>query len=186
MAGDTFTDEIPNMTAFLRRPTEGTEMELREPARKAEASPATGVEAPSRLPHRIPGGLKGVSEDLERHAREWRHTYRLMEQQRPLMDAVETERERLHEALGRLVPRVHDNGRSLTSAMEMAKKGDFSGDLSGQFTRSLAALDELESLSEALAANLLQMRSTWEQYARTVIRAQKLRDGLKPELTGDR
>lgn len=181
MTIDTYANDVPHMAALLRHVPDVTDADTSPATKKIDPAHVAGpsIDPSVRLPGRIAGGLKGVSDDLERHAREWRNTYRLLEQQRPQLEAIELERERLHEALGRLAPRVHDNGRTLTGAMDSAKRGDFSGDLAGQFTRSQVALDELEGIAEALAANLLQMRSTWEQYARTVIRAQKLRDALK-------
>ncbi|WP_245410018.1 hypothetical protein [Pararhizobium haloflavum] len=169
------------MTSILRRGSEDVPLSSIEgPDLASAAISEAGTYPPVRLPSRIPGGLKGVTDDLERHARDWRNTYRMLEHQRPLLEAAEIERDRLHDTLSRIVPRVHDANRGLVASMEMAKKGDFSGDLSGQFARSLTALDELEGIAEALTSNLLQMRATWEQYARTVIRAQKQRDELKP------
>lgn len=180
MATTISKEDIPDMTAFLRRPQEDGGTETERPS-KALQQPAVepAMDPPTRLPHRIPGGLKGVSDDLERHARDWRNTFRLLEQQRPMLETAESERERLHDALARIVPRVHDANRALGSALEIAKKGDFSDNLSTHFSKNLDALDELESIAEALTANLLQMRATWEQYARTIIRAQKMRDELR-------
>ena len=181
MTIDSYVNDAPHTAALLRHAPEATDTDTTPTTKKSEPVHVAGpsIDPSVRLPSRIAGGLKSVSDDLERHAREWRNTYRLLEQQRPQLEAIELERERLHEALSRLAPRVYDNGRALTGAMDSAKRGDFSGDLAGQFTRNQAALDELEGIAEALAANLLQMRSTWEQYARTVIRGQKLREALK-------
>lgn len=174
------TEDIPDMTALIGKSGAGTKDEVKSVTPVTETVTAKILaDNTARLPQRVPGGLKGMSEDLDRHAREWRNTYRLLEQQRPVLEATETERDRLQDALTRIVPRVQENARALNAAIDMARKGDFSGDLSAHFTKNLTVLDELEALSEALATNLLQMRSSWEQYARTVLRAQALRDKLK-------
>jgi len=73
---------------------------------------------------------------------------------------------------------VMESGKAFKTMLEATKAGDVAGNLSAQFTRSLTALDELESVSEALTTNMLGIRAAWEQYARTMIRAQKMREGL--------
>lgn len=130
-----------------------------------------------KLPLRIDGGFNGVAADLDRRSRDGASMVRLLEQQRVHLEAAEVERDRLYLALGRISPEVNESGRSLKAMIETAKSGDVSGDLSAEFSRNLRALDELENIAEALAANLLWTRSGWEQYARTVIGAQKMREG---------
>lgn len=147
---------------------------------------AQGADAPtemvSRLPRSIAGGFRGLGDDLERRARDWRSAVRLLQQQGPQFEYCEAERERLYEQLGRVVTEVNDSGRALRAGLTATKNGDASGNLAATFTRNMAALEELESISEALATNLAAVRSTWEQYARTAIRAQKMRDELKADL----
>ena len=137
------------------------------------------AETVSRLPRRISGGFAGVGNDLERRARDWRNTYRLMEQQRPHLESAEAERDRLHEALERAVSEVKESNQIFKEAIQRTKDGDVSSDLAPQFTRCLDGLDELESVAEALSVNMLHIRTCWEQYARTIIRAQKMRDELR-------
>ena len=110
---------------------------------------------------------------------------RLLQQQGPQFEASEAERERLQEQLARVVTEVNDSGRSLKTLLAATKNGDASGNLSAGFAKSVAALDELETIAEALSTNLAAVRSNWEQYARTVIRAQKMRDDLKSD-SGER
>ena len=149
-----------------------------QPAFKAGGGDAV-AEAVSRLPRRIAGGFAGVGNDLERRARDWRNTYRLMEQQRPHLEAAEAERDRLHEALERAVGEVKESSHIFKEAIHRTKEGDVSSDLGPQFARCLEGLDELESVAEALTVNMLNIRTCWEQYARTIIRAQKMRDDLR-------
>lgn len=180
MMPNTLKDEAIDSSA--RKTVDSPNIDMRETTSHsyAHAAPAeTGVDAHGRLPHRISGGFRGLGDELERHSRDWRNAYRLLEQQRPMLEAAEAERDRLQEALGRLVPTVKDATKALTAGIDAARKGDISGDLAGQFNKSLSALDDLEALSESLTANMLQLRSTWEQYARTVLVAQKLREELK-------
>ena len=137
------------------------------------------AESVSRLPRRIAGGFSGVADDLQHRSRDWRNTFRLMEQQRPHLEAAEGDRDRLHLALEQAVDEVKDSSRIFKEAIERTKEGDVSSDLAPQFARCLTALDELESVSEALTVNMLNIRACWEQYARTVIRAQRMRDELR-------
>ncbi|MEC5289303.1 hypothetical protein VSX64_04065 [Aurantimonas sp. C2-6-R+9] len=142
-------------------------------------APQGASDTTARLPRRIAGGFQGVGDDLDRRARDWRNTVRLLEQQRPQLESAETEHARLHEALARIVPEVQENGRALKALLDTTKTGDISGDLATQFNKNLNSLDELESVAEALTANLVWVRSTWEQYARTIIKAQRMREDLK-------
>lgn len=132
-----------------------------------------------RLPRRIPGGFGGIHLDLAARATDWKNMVRLLEQQRPDLEFAEAERDRLHHALTEVVPHVQDSGRALKSLLENTKNGDVSGDLSALFDENQKALDELEVLAQALTTNLIRVRSVWEQYARTVIRAQKMREELR-------
>ena len=130
---------------------------------------------PTRLPTLLPGGFRGLGDDLERRSREWANMVRLLEQQRLHLESAEQEREALYDKLSRLVPEVQESGRLLKGAVEACKAGEMSGDLSAQFTRNARALDELERASVTLNVNALWCRSAWEQYARTVVKAQRLR-----------
>jgi hypothetical protein len=133
-------------------------------------------EEAKRLPKRINGGFQGVAEDLGRHSREATNMLRVLEQQRVQLESAEAERDRLFESLRRILPEVEDTSRGLRSGIETAKSGDISGDLAAQFANNLRALDELEQTAVALTANFLWVRSAWEQYARSVLRAQRMRE----------
>lgn len=181
MTNNSVKDDIPDMAAFLRKGPQDDAAERRDVSTKAAPAPASQntLEPVSRPPQRVAGGFSSVGEDLDRRARDWRNTVRLLEQQRPQLESAEAERDRLYEALGRVVPKVQETSRALAATIQTTKAGDVSGDLAAQFSKNLAALEELESAAEALTDNLLGLRASWEQYARTVIRAQKMRDELK-------
>ncbi|HEX2018803.1 MAG TPA: hypothetical protein VGO17_07675 [Aurantimonas sp.] len=146
--------------------------ELSSPPKKIE-------EEDTRLPRRISGGFHGLTSDLDQHSRNWRNSARLLEQLRPQMEAAEAERDRLQATLARIIPEINESQKGLSTMIETAKAGDISGDLGARFGRSLAKLDELESVAEALTANHLALRSVWEQYARAVLQAQRLREAIR-------
>ena len=176
-------DTSPEMAKFLSEALSGEYGERSEkPATGSGVSSASGksvVDTAARLPRRIDGGFAGLGHDLDQQGRECRNAVRLMEQLRPQLEAAETERVRLHQSLTRILPEVDENGRGLSAMIETARKGDVTGDLAAKFSKNAAKLDELESLAEALNANLMAVRSAWEQYARAAIQAQRLRDTHK-------
>lgn len=134
---------------------------------------------PTRLPKRIAGGFRGLGEDLDRRGREWTNMVRVLEQQRLQMEAAEEERDDLYEKLARISPEVQETGRALKSVLDACKSGDVSGDLATQFAKSMRSIEDLEKVAVALSANFLWCRSAWEQYARSVIKAQRLREEVR-------
>jgi chromosome segregation ATPase len=168
----TFTNEVKREVKAVSVSVPSSSSEQASTSPKAEDEVA-------RWPRRINGGFQGLRDDLDQHSRSWRNAARLLEQLRPQMEAAEAERDRLQAALDRIVPEVDESHKSLSSIIERAKAGDISGDLGARFTRSLTKLDELESIAEALTANHLALRSIWEQYARTVLQAQRLRETFR-------
>lgn len=179
MANATVEDINAGMSEIVR-----SEVARSAPAEGAlpSATLVSSQEAPvesARLPRRIPGGFDGVSSDLSLRAREWGMIVRILEQQKPLLVAAEAERDRLYERLARILPEVQESGSALKVQLEATKSGEVNGDLAGGFAKSLATLEELEDAAGALVANVVSIRTAWEQYARTIIRAQRLREDLK-------
>jgi hypothetical protein len=127
-------------------------------------------------PRNIAGGFNGLSDDLGRRIRDGRNMMRILDAQRPQLEAAEAEFAASYQRLAKIVPIAQDAGKVLTEMLATTKSGAITEDLGPQFTRNLRALDELESVAEALTVNLLQVRSSWEQYAKSIIRAQKMRD----------
>lgn len=174
-------DDTSEMSEILQAELAG---EFGDDATKANrVMPVAGAEpsldSRERLPRKVAGGFRGLSDDLHDRARDWRNVFRLLEQQRPLLEMAEAERDRLLTELGRVIPEVQETSRQLASSIAAARDGDLSGDLAQRFSRSLSALDDLEGVAEGLGANLLAIRSAWEQYARTAIRAHKMREEIK-------
>lgn len=132
------------------------------------------------LPRKISGGFSGVADELDRRSRDWGMMVRLLEQQRLHLETSEKERDRLYADLESILPGVRASGKSLEKAVGTTKSGDVSGNLSALFVDNLRALDQLENVAKALTANLLWTRSSWEQYARSVIGAEKMRSEIKP------
>ena len=143
------------------------------------AGEENGVGKNVGLPRHISGGFRGVAEDLDRRGRDWAMMVRLLEQQRLHLETAEAERVRLYQSLEAILPAVRASGQVLEETIENTKSGDVSANLSALFVENLRTLDELENVSKALTANLLWTRSSWEQYARSVIGAQKMREELK-------
>lgn len=142
---------------------------------RRDAHPAA---EPARAPRRIPGGFAGVGEDLDRRMRDWRNMLRVLDQQRPQLEAAEQQYSAAYDILAKVVPQAHESGKALKAMIASTKAGDVSDDLAGQFARNLAALEQLEAVAEKLTTSMLHLRSSWEQYARSVLKAQKMRDGV--------
>lgn len=134
---------------------------------------------PVRFPRRIAGGFLELEGEMGRRGREWTRAVRLLEQHRMQVESAESERDALHESLNGLMPEVQDSGDALSSMLEKSKSGDVPGNLTAQFDKSMRALEELEETAAALNANFLWVRSAWEQYARSLIQVQKMRDAVR-------
>lgn len=161
---------IDSATPAAQKPDEANSL----PFRPADV-PLMG----SVLPRHVAGGFTGVAEELDRRSRDWSMMVRLLEQQRLQLETSENERERLNAELELVLPDVRASTRALTKTVARTKTGDVSGNLSALFVENLHNLDRLENLARALTANLLWTRSSWEQYARSVIGAEKMRSELK-------
>ena len=168
---NTDTDELKSWTD----PDASRDDLLKVPAVDDVVAP-TAAQPESGIPRRIDGGFHGVAEELERRSRDWTMMVRLLEQQRLHLETSENERTRLYAQLHAILPVVDETAGSLETAVETTKSGDVSSNLSALFAENLRALDQLENAAKALTANLLWTRSSWEQYARSVIVAQKMRE----------
>ena len=157
---------------------------LRPLANNAPTSSISRTNVPTEQPWRIDGGLHGIGDDLENRVRNWRNMVRLLKQHRPQLETAAAEREKLIESLERVVPEVVESGTALKAALEKTQSGDLSDNLAGHFSKNLKALEELEEVAEALTGNLVWMRSVWEQYARTIVQAQTMREEM--EKSGNR
>lgn len=129
----------------------------------------------SRAARSAASGYASVSEELERRNREWTAMIRVLEQNRHALESAELERDAAYEELARIVPVVQETGKQLKAAMNATRDGQPAADLADLFVRSGDALDQLESVSVALSGHFLRCRTTWEQYARSVETAQRLR-----------
>ncbi len=123
----------------------------------------------------LAGGFAAVRDDLERRTRESAHMVRLLEQHRQHLEATEKERDAAYEELARIIPRVEDSARELKTAMGQCKAGELGADLASLWLRNGKALEELENVAANLASRFLWCRSAWEQYAKSIVVAQRLR-----------
>jgi hypothetical protein len=157
------SDAAPaNARPVVRKETVPSEKPL-EPMSEAMRSPT------------LAGGFAAVRDDLERRTRESAHMVRLLEQHRQHLEATERERDAVYEQLARIVPMVQDSARELKTAMDQCKAGELGADLASLWLRNGKALEELENVAATLASRFLWCRSAWEQYAKSIVVAQRLR-----------
>lgn len=146
--------------------------EERSVVRKGQAE-AT-AEAP-RANNAGEGGFAAVRGDLERRSREWSSMVRLLDQHSQHFEAAERERDSTYEELASAMPIVQESARELKAAIAACRAGELGADLAALFAKNGAALEQLEKVATALNAHFLWCRSAWEQYARTMVAAQRLR-----------
>lgn len=176
----TETQDKPATLATADREHGSATSKFAEAAASTDSAAQDDVQlAPNGLPRHVEGGFAGVAMDLDRRSRDWSMMHRLLEQQRLQLETSENERERLYAELELLLPEVQTTALALTRTIARTRSGDVSTNLSALFVDNLHALDKLENVSKALTANLLWTRSSWEQYARSVIGAEKMRSELK-------
>jgi len=156
-----------NVRPVVRKDTApSTEM----PAKKAAEPTGDAMRSPT-----LAGGFAAVRDDLERRTRESAHMVRLLEQHRQHLEATERERDAAYDELARIIPMVQDSARELKTAMDQCKAGELGADLASLWLRNGKALEELENVAATLASRFLWCRSAWEQYAKSIVVAQRLR-----------
>jgi hypothetical protein len=164
------TVELPPLPAALTRNGKG------EGAKRPdvfERAPGAGAAARTAARPGVP--YASVGEELERRSREWTAMVRLLEQNRHALDCAEMERDAAYDELARIIPVVQETAKELTTAMDASRGGQPAADLPELFSRNSDALDQLEKVAVALSGHFLRCRTTWEQYARSVENAQRLR-----------
>ena len=132
-----------------------------------------------RAGHPIEGGFAVVREDLERRTREGHTMVRLLDQYRQQLETAERERDTAYAELARIVATVQDTARDFKIATERCKAGERGVDLAGLSARNSAALEDLERIAGVLNSHSLSCRVAWEQYARTIVNAQRLRGEMR-------
>ena len=115
---------------------------------------------------------------LEQRSREWTTMVRQLEQHRHHLSALEAEQSATYEQLERIVPVVQGTYRTLKSSIEARKSGEAASEIDEVAAVNARALEELEKLAGTLSTQAVWFRSAWEQYARTVESAQRLRTQL--------
>src|SRR5215203_2879868 len=166
-------DRTAELSALPTPLTRGGKSEASRRSDIFERSPAaTGAAARTALPT---VEYARVSDELERRSREWTAMVRLLEQNRHTLDCAEMERDAAYDELARIVPIVQETAKELTAAMDASRSGRPSPDLPELFAKNSESLDQLEKVSVALSGHFLRCRAAWEQYARSVENAQRLR-----------
>lgn len=163
----------------------------------SEAAPAQAVAVakPNPTPDRAPsppslGGdldpvedefetFAAIGEDLERRSRQSATLVRLLEQHRQALMTAERERDAAYDKLARVVPVVQETAQALREAMDARKVDEDAARMHRLFLLNGRALDELEKVAVTLFADFLWVKSAWEQYAKSVEEARKLRASLE-------
>jgi exonuclease VII small subunit len=113
-------------------------------------------------------GQNSVVELLERHNREWKKAFDLLERNRANLIEAEEQVSTLHIQLEVLVPIVQQSEQDLQSAMVRPGAFEFSPAMMALFDGSSTAIEQLEALVRALAEHLARRRTAWEQYCQTI------------------
>jgi hypothetical protein len=141
----------------------------RPPERRPSLPPAPAQASPSQQ------GLVAARFELEGRGREAAKMVRLVDRHRQQFDAAEQDLEAMHERLRGLMPVVQGAATALKTATRACQQGDEVHDLADLFQRNSAVLDELEAVAGNLNAQLLWVRSSWDQYAKVILASQRLR-----------
>ena len=148
-------DRTAELSALPTPLTRGGKSEASRRSDIFERSPAAAGAARPALPT---VEYARVSDELERRSREWTAMVRLLEQNRHTLDCAEMERgEGTHRGDGCEPQRPAVAGPA------------------GAVREEQRSLDQLEKVSVALSGHFLRCRAAWEQYARSVETAQRLR-----------
>jgi hypothetical protein len=128
---------------------------------------------------RVEGGFAAVRDDLDRSMQAGAAMVRQIVQHRHHLETAEKERDAAYAELARIVPLVQDTARELKTAMDRCKAGELGADLAGVFGKNAAALEDLEKTVVTLNGICQWTRSAWDQYARTVVGAQRVRSEMR-------
>lgn len=144
-------------------------------ANQANAQPGETRSAP-----KVPGTASffDLRHVLEQRSREWTTMVRQLEQHRQHLSALEAEQTSTYEQLERIVPVVQGTFRTLKASIEAKKSGEAAAEIDEVAAVNARALEELEKLAGTLSTQAVWFRSAWEQYARTIESAQRLRTQL--------
>lgn len=155
-------EKIPNT------PAESTA----RPTSSASAALSGGLSA------QVAGGFDAVAEELDKRARDFRNHLHLLEQQKPALEAARSTCAAALERLAHAHSSVQENSRALFETIQSARAGNLGGSLGDDFQSALRAGEDLEAVAGSVSAQLLWLRAAWEQYAMSILQAQKLREEL--------
>jgi hypothetical protein len=166
-------DIVPGKTRNTGAPAAGG---LRPASTNGDDKSTTGK---SESPTRVEGGFAAVRDDLDRSMQTGASVVRQIAQHRHLLETAERERDAAYAELARIVPLVQDAARELKTAMDRCKAGELGADHAGVFGKNAAAIEDLEKTVVTLGGIFQWSRSAWDQYARTIVDAQRLRSELR-------
>ena len=167
--------EAPPLQPAQNRETNGDTA-----ARRPELRQAAAFAGPRALPT-----VNEVSAELQRQSYEWTTAVRLLEQSEHALICAELDRHQASEELERIVPVVNETAKQLTAAVDASRPGQPLSNMRELFAAHGKALEQLETAAVGLSNCYLRYRSAWDEYARNVANAQRLR-GDQPRLNGVR
>jgi hypothetical protein len=161
-----------------RPPVQGGSAPAGSPAPMANQANAQSGE--TRIAPKAPGTASffDLRHVLEQRSREWTTMVRQLEQHRQHLSGLEAEQTATYEQLERIVPVVQGTFRTLKASIEAKKSGEAAAEIDEVAAVNARALEELEKLAGTLSTQAVWFRSAWEQYARTIESAQRLRTQL--------
>jgi hypothetical protein len=139
-------------------------------ARRAEMRQFNAFAAPRSTPTAFE-----LSEELHRQSYEWTTAVRLLEQSEHALNCAEMDRHHANEELTRIIPNVLESSKQLSAAIDASRPGHPMPNLKELFVANAKSLEQLEGVATMLSNHFLRYRTAWEQYARSVADAQRLR-----------
>lgn len=123
--------------------------------------------------------LSAIRDNLDRRTREWRGSAKVVEQSLRQLVAAEQARAAALEELAEIEDAVSRTGQALTEALSSFDETDESKNIDPLFSRSDAALDELDRVTNDLSIAQHWCRSAWKTYSEALEREQLLRQHIQ-------
>ncbi len=111
---------------------------------------------------------------LERHDREWKKAYQLVEERKDLLCATENELLETCNQIEITFPTFQQVEQDLQSAMLEPDALELPAQLVSLFEMSKGMAQHLETLGSDLAATVARRSSAWEQYADSIKEARRV------------
>jgi hypothetical protein len=125
--------------------------------------------------------LSQVRENLDRRAREWRGSARIVEQTLRQLVAAEQQRNEALRGLADVQSEVERAGRHLSAVLASFDENDASKEIDSYFAQSELAIEALDRAATELSITEHWCRSAWKSYADALDREQALRAQIQSD-----